>query len=261
MEFQAKETHAGSADKPFIKQYKLFHAAFAQFCYTGAQVAIASFFINYATATRPNTSDALGSKFFAGAQAAFAIGRFAGTGIMKFVRPRWVFLAFISCCVIFLCPSLTQRGNTGMSMLYVVLFFESICFPTIVALGMRGLGRHTKRGSGYIVAGVVGGAVVPPATGAAGDTFGDGYAMFVPLIFMVLAWSYAVCVNFIPAYKTVVDSFGETELGMTHGADDEENATSTSNEEKPRGEHEQATGANGNTAQTDEAMATASKES
>ncbi|OAQ69855.1 l-fucose permease [Pochonia chlamydosporia 170] len=262
MEFQAKETHAGSADKPFIKQYKLFHAAFAQFCYTGAQVAIASFFINYATATRPGTSDSLGSKFFAGAQAAFAIGRFTGVGLMKYVRPRWVFLAFISCCVIFLCPSLTQRGNTGMSMLYVVLFFESICFPTIVALGMRGLGRHTKRGSGYIVGGVVGGAVVPPATGAAGDAFGDGYAMFVPLIFMVLATTYAVCVNFVPAYRNVVDSFGETEVGIVHHGTDEENIESTSNEEKPHGHgHHEQGHTNGKNLEANAALATAPKES
>lgn len=51
---QAQETHVGVAEKPFRKQYRsfpnpetnneiadkdfrLFHAAFAQFCYTGAQ--------------------------------------------------------------------------------------------------------------------------------------------------------------------------------------------------------------------------------
>lgn len=237
MEFQAAETHAGATDKPFIKQYKLFHAAFAQFCYTGAQVAIASFFINYAVKTRPGTSDPLAAKFFAGAQASFALGRFAGVVIMKYVRPRWVFLVFISCCVIFLCPSISERGNIGMSMLYVVLFFESICFPTIVALGMRGLGRHTKRGSGYIVGGVVGGAVVPPATGAAGDRFGAGYAMFVPLIFMAAAWTYAVCVNFIPSYRDVVDSFGEADVGIVHAHEDEENPAMHSNEEKAGEDH------------------------
>ena len=37
MEFQVTETHAGSSDKPFRKQYRLFHAAAAQWCYTGAQ--------------------------------------------------------------------------------------------------------------------------------------------------------------------------------------------------------------------------------
>lgn len=47
MAFQAEETHAGTDVQPFWKQYRLFHAAFAQFCYTGAQVAIAGYFINY----------------------------------------------------------------------------------------------------------------------------------------------------------------------------------------------------------------------
>lgn len=42
MAFQAEESQASAdSSKPFIKQYRLFHAAFAQFCYTGAQVAIA----------------------------------------------------------------------------------------------------------------------------------------------------------------------------------------------------------------------------
>lgn len=37
MEFQVQETHVGGSEKPFWKQYRLFHAAFAQFSYTGAQ--------------------------------------------------------------------------------------------------------------------------------------------------------------------------------------------------------------------------------
>lgn len=41
MQYQAEETHANTAVQPFWKQYRLFHATFAQFCYTGAQVAIA----------------------------------------------------------------------------------------------------------------------------------------------------------------------------------------------------------------------------
>lgn len=37
MAAQAEDTHTGSSDKPFRKQYRLFHAAAAQWCYTGAQ--------------------------------------------------------------------------------------------------------------------------------------------------------------------------------------------------------------------------------
>jgi FHS family L-fucose permease-like MFS transporter len=37
MAYQVAETHVGEGDKPFWKHYALFHAALAQFTYTGAQ--------------------------------------------------------------------------------------------------------------------------------------------------------------------------------------------------------------------------------
>ncbi|KAK4507212.1 hypothetical protein PRZ48_000947 [Zasmidium cellare] len=95
MEFQAEEANANVAQGPFWKQYRLFHAAFAQFCYTGAQVAIASYFINYCTDEAGKTS-AVGAQLLAGAQGAFALGRFAGVAIMRFMRPRWVFLGYLT---------------------------------------------------------------------------------------------------------------------------------------------------------------------
>lgn len=119
-----------------------------------------------------------------------------------------------------------------MSMLFVVLFFESIIFPTIVALGMRGLGKYSKRGSGFIVAGVSGGAVVPPLLFVAADSRGKAdvatgysptaFAMIVPLMFFVAAWSYPICVNFVPAYRTVADSFHETKIGIVNPSEDPE---------------------------------------
>lgn len=220
MAFQAEETHAGTDLKPFWKQYRLFHATFAQFCYTGAQVAIAGAFINYVTETRGNTDNAAGARFLAGAQGVFALGRFIGSFAMKYIKPRYVFLVFMTMCIVFIGPSITQRGNTGMAMLYITLFFESIIFPTIVALGMRGLGKYSKRGSGFIVGGVAGGAVVPPLLFAASDSQNNksdaptAVAMSVPLAFFVAAWSYTLCVNFVPAYRDVADKFTTTEIGV-----------------------------------------------
>ncbi|KAL9949606.1 hypothetical protein D7B24_002994 [Verticillium nonalfalfae] len=236
MAYQAQETHAGFDEKPFIKQYRLFHAAFAQFCYTGAQVAIASFFINYVRETGAASTDSRASNLFAGAQGTFAAGRFIGAGIMHFVKPRKVFLVFLSCCSIFLIPAAIKTGTPGMAMLYLVLFFESICFPTIVALGMRGLGRHSKRGSGFIVAGVSGGACVPPLMGAVADMHGKGgnnmgVAMTVPLAFMVAATSYAIAVNFVPRYRNVADAFTATEVGVHNTSVDEEKVRAQSIEE------------------------------
>ncbi|KFX90378.1 hypothetical protein O988_08234 [Pseudogymnoascus sp. VKM F-3808] len=231
MAFQVEVTHTEADDKPFYKQYKLFHAAIAQFCYTGAQVAFAAGFINYSDFTKPGRSSSTSSKLFAGAQGAFALGRFVGSGLMRYIRPRYVFLAFLTLCIVFSGPVITQRENTGVAMLFVVLFFESVCFPTIVALGMRGLGRHTKRGSGYIVGGVAGGAVVPPIAFAVADSKGNGIAMVVPMMFLVASWTYALCVNFVPKYRDVVDSFGETEIGITDHSD-EKITNATKSEEK-----------------------------
>jgi FHS family L-fucose permease-like MFS transporter len=215
MAFQAEETHVDADQKPFRKQYRLFHAAFAQFCYTGAQVAIASYFINYVTETRPETNSADAARFLAGAQGGFALGRFVGVFLMRYIRPRWVFLYYLTFCFVFIAPSVTQRGNTGMAMQYITLFFESICFPTIVALGMRGLGKHTKRGSGWIVSGVAGGACVPPLLGAAADLNNStAIAMSVPLVFFVAAWTYALCVNFVPAYRDPADKFSTAQIGL-----------------------------------------------
>ncbi|KAL8627217.1 hypothetical protein Q9189_007092 [Teloschistes chrysophthalmus] len=216
----AQATHVGAAEKPFRKQYRLFHAAFAQFCYTGAQIAIASYFINYAVETRKGTSSATGAIYLAVAQGCFAIGRFSGSFLMKFVKPRWVFLAYLSCVIVFNAAATTQGQNTGIAMLSLTLFFESVCFPTIVALGMRGLGKHTKRGSGLIVAGVSGGAAVPPILGAAADVKGTGTAMVVPVCFMVAAWTYALAVNFVPSYRDPADQIGAATIGIENAGDE-----------------------------------------
>ncbi|KAL2751816.1 hypothetical protein ACRALDRAFT_1053183 [Sodiomyces alcalophilus JCM 7366] len=222
MAFQAQEASAAFDHKPFTKQYHLFHAAWAQFCYTGAQVAIASFFINYVSESMPQAGDDVGSQLFAGAQAAFTVGRFVGSALMHYlVRPRIVLLGFLAGCIIFIAPAIRHTGVPGVVMLYFVLFFESVCFPTIVALGMRGLGRHNKRGSGYIIAGVVGGAAVPPLLGAVADLHGDmGISMVVPLAFFVAAWTYPLAVNFYPRYRAVADAFTATEVGLRDGIDE-----------------------------------------
>ncbi|KAJ7880134.1 major facilitator superfamily domain-containing protein [Mycena leptocephala] len=214
---QAELTHVGEqqGEKPFWVQWKLFYAAFAQFCYTGAQVAIATYFINYVTETRANTSSALGANFLAAAQGCLAVGRFSGSAIMSSIRPRKVFLLYITLVVVFCSASITQRGNTGLAMLMLTLFFESVCFPTIVALGIRGIGRHTKRGAGCIVGGVVGGAIVPPRMAKVADTHNStALAMVVPVSFHVGAWSYAVCCNFVPIFRDVMDCVGGPDVGL-----------------------------------------------
>ncbi|KAH1827690.1 hypothetical protein KXX27_008201 [Aspergillus fumigatus] len=215
MAFQVAETHVDEQEKPSVGK---FNNPGAHGGLTHTTVGIAGYFINYAVETWPGTSSATGSKYLAGAQGAFTVGRFSGALLMKYMRARWVFLAYLSGVVAFLAASITQREQNGIAMLFVTMFFESVCFPTIVALGIRGLGRHYKRGSGFIVGGVCGGAVVPPLLGHVADMHNStGFAMIVPTMFMVAAWTYAVAVNFVPAYRDTVDKVGDSQIGLTEG--------------------------------------------
>ncbi|XP_037050743.1 L-fucose-proton symporter-like isoform X3 [Bradysia coprophila] len=184
-------------DKPLRQQYTLFYGVLAQFCYVGAQVAYAGYFINYVIWVRPETSKATGSNLLAVAQGCFAIGRFVSSGLLKITKPRFVLLGFMSGAVIFASLVLALKGNTAIAMISLVLFFESCCFPLIFTLSLRGLGRHSKRGASFIIAAVSGGALFPPVLGSVADAF-DGNtqrAFFVPLIGFCIAWTFPLYLN------------------------------------------------------------------
>jgi len=203
----------GYVDKPLYKQYTLFWGVLAQFCYVGSQVAIANFFINYVQDVRPGTSQQTGSNLLAMAQGLFAIGRFASTLLLKFVKPRIVLWVFMTMIIIFICCAIGVKGNGGIACLALVLFFESTCFPTIFTLSLRGLGRHTKRGGTFLVSSICGGAIFPPVLGAVADAVGSTQtAMVIPMIGFVLAWSFPVYLNLTQA--KCLDGYNISELGV-----------------------------------------------
>ncbi|KAG4425344.1 hypothetical protein IFR04_001494 [Cadophora malorum] len=184
-------------DKPLSKQYTLFFGVVAQFCYVGAQVAYAGYFINYVSWVRPGTSHATGANLLAGAQGCFAVGRFIASGMLKFVKPRLVLMGFLTGVVVFACLVIGLKGNGGIAAIFLVLFFESCVFPLIFTLSLRGLGRHSKRGASFIVAAVSGGALFPPVLGAVADAL-DGNtqkAFFIPLIGFVIAITFPIYLN------------------------------------------------------------------
>jgi FHS family L-fucose permease-like MFS transporter len=57
----------------------------------------------------------------------------------------------------------------------------------------------------------------------------------VPLCFFVAAWTYALCVNFVPAYRIPADKFRTAKLGLQDpGVNDEEkNSSGDEMGEKP----------------------------
>jgi len=228
---QAEMTSAstGYVDKPLKKHFTLFFGVAAQFSYVGAQVGIASYFINFYTQARPDepliSAQHQGANYYAIAQALFAIGRFSAAGLMIFTKPRYVLLAYQTLIMIFIAAAIgTDTGNGiranwgGLAMLMLVLFFESCIFPTIFTLSLRGLGRHTKRGASFLVASVCGGAVVPAILGNVADKIGTRKAMVVPLAFFIIAWSFPIYLNIFKGKE--LDAYRDSHVGTEEGAID-----------------------------------------
>ncbi|KAI9791324.1 MAG: hypothetical protein M1833_001549 [Piccolia ochrophora] len=208
----------GYQDRPLRKQYVLFFGVFAQFCYVGSQVAIAGYFINYATEVKGGLTSQQGSNQLAIAQGLFAIGRFVASFLMRFLKPRHILLAFLSCCIVFGAATIGATGDAGLAMLSLVLFFESCVFPTIFTLSLRGLGRHTKRGGSFLVAAVSGGAVFPPMLGAVSDLRDSTrIAMAVPLAGFVVAWLFPLYLNIFERKR--LDGFRSSKIGVSSSSE------------------------------------------
>ncbi|KKY19155.1 putative l-fucose permease glucose galactose transporter [Diplodia seriata] len=186
----------GEAEGPFSKQYNLFLGVWSQFCYVGAQVAVANYFINFCQ--EADYSSATSSNLLAVGQGCYAFMRFVGSGLMtsKAFKPRYMLATYLALCFIFGLAAVLTHGKTSVAMLILVLCFESICFATIFTLALRGLGRHTKRGGSMLVAAISGGAAIPPMTGAVATSTGNFHtAMAIPTAFYVAAWIFPVYVN------------------------------------------------------------------
>jgi FHS family L-fucose permease-like MFS transporter len=237
----------GYVDKPLKKQYTLFWGVAAQFCYVGAQVGIASFFINFFAQAHPNLSVTeahhQGANFYAIAQALFAVGRFSAAGLMYIgLKPRWVLLTYQTLIMVFLAAAIGVNTGTatspnwgGLSLLMIVMFFESCIFPIIFAISLRGLGRHTKRGASFIVASVSGGAIIPVILGNVADKIGTQRAMVVPLAFFAIAWSFPIYLNICKGKE--LDGYTESKVGTTEGAVDFDSIVSSKDIEAARFEN------------------------
>jgi len=183
---------------------------FALFCYEVAEIAIASFYINYATennmASRISTfiektfDTTLNAHFIASIVLSvglflFMCGRFAGSWIMRFIRAEKVML----CCAI---------GTVAMTGLVVwnihivsfvasilIFVFESIMFPTIFALSIRGLGNLTQKASAVLMMTPIGGAVGTVLMGIAADHHNMTFSFFIPLIAFIVILIYALSIQ------------------------------------------------------------------
>jgi FHS family L-fucose permease-like MFS transporter len=109
------------------------------------------------------------------------VGRFVGALVMWKVRPGRVLAFNAAAAVVLLLVALSTAGETAMWSVLAIGLCNSIMFPTIFALALAGLGRHTGEGSGMLCMAIVGGAIVPVIQGFAADHMGILHSFVVPV--------------------------------------------------------------------------------
>jgi FHS family L-fucose permease-like MFS transporter len=154
----------------------------AQFLYVAAQTGIFSFFVNYVLENDPGVTKLQASAWLGAIGfVLFASGRLCGSAVISVSKPHLVLAAYAAINVALTAVAM-GGGKLGLYAVYGTFFFMSIMFPTIFALGIRGLGDYTKLGSSLIVMSIVGGAIAPPRMGRIADVYSMRVGFVVPLI-------------------------------------------------------------------------------
>jgi FHS family L-fucose permease-like MFS transporter len=189
---QSPSTTAKDGGYIRLLQYPSFLLAVAaQFCYVGAQVGTWSYFIQYAQ-DYTRVSEKTAGYLLTTTLAAFAVGRFTSSFLMRLIRPNVMLGAFAITNILLLTVGIVLPGWVGLVAVLLTSFFMSLMFPTIFALGIKDLGVHTKEGASLIVMSIIGGAVFTPLMGMAFQfTRSMALSMCVPLICYLVVAGYA----------------------------------------------------------------------
>ena len=179
------------ADKPLLRHSLFVWGMVALFLYVAAQTGINSFFINYVTETAGVSNATAGLLLSFGGMGLFMLGRMSGSWLMARLHPARVLLYCALGAAASMALLLPGWGRIGVGAFFVCYLCESIMFPTIFSLSLRGLGRHTKMGSSLLIMCIVGGAVAPVLMGAIADHSSIARAFIVPLLCFVVIACYA----------------------------------------------------------------------
>ena len=185
------QTASAHATDSLWQHRNFVYGLIALFLYVAAQTGINSFFINYVTehagVSNVNASLLLGF----GGMGLFMVGRMGGSWLMLRVRAERVLLYCAVGATLAMAVLLSGAGVAGVAAFMLCYLCESIMFPTIFALALKGVGQHTKRASSFLIMSIVGGAIAPVLMGLIADHASMAMAFIVPLCCFVVIAAYA----------------------------------------------------------------------
>ncbi len=163
----------------------------ALLAYEIAEISINSFFINYVVEQKWMNARYASVILSFGGLGLFMVGRFVGSWIMQRVRAEKMLFCCATGTMVTTAVVLLNVGYISLVALLCGYAFEAIMFPTIFALALKGLGRHTKRASSFLMMSPVGGVIGPLLMGYVADKTTMVTAFLVPLIAYAIVWMYA----------------------------------------------------------------------
>ena len=167
--------------------------ALAIFLYVGGEVSIGSFLVNYfSESSIAGLSTADAGEMVAYYWGAAMIGRLVGAWLMNYIAATKYLAVNAVIAVAMIIVSINSTGDIAMWSILAVGFFNSIMFPTIFTLAVKGLGSLTSKGSGLVCQAIVGGALIPLIQGAAADSMGIQLSFIVPMLCYIYIGWYAL---------------------------------------------------------------------
>lgn len=176
-----------------LKQKRFGLGALCIFLYVGAEVAIGSLIVNYlmqmdTMALAEQDAGKHVPLYWGGA----LLGRFVGAYFLARFSPGKLLAGVATSAIVLLLLSMNSSGAVSGWALLAIGLCNSIMFPTIFSLACEGLGVRAAEGSGVICVAIVGGAIVPPLTGAVADITGLKLALLVPALCYAVIVVYGI---------------------------------------------------------------------
>ena len=176
-----------TAQSSIWQQKGLLLGVLAIFLYVGAEVSIGSFLVNYLALPHiggltEKQASTMVAYYWGGAM----IGRFIGALLTRYISASYVLFSNALIAILLLFVTMNSTGMVAVWSVIAIGFFNSIMFPTIFTMAIRGLGPLTSRGSGLLCQAIVGGAILPLLQGLVADSVGVQLSFIVP----VLAYAY-----------------------------------------------------------------------
>jgi FHS family L-fucose permease-like MFS transporter len=177
-------------DPAIFKYRHLILAVIAQLLYVGAQAGIWGITIDFVVEELPGVSKEVASgSFLVAGTFLFVVGRFLGTWLLSYIKDNTLLGIFSLLAVVACLIGILGDGRIAVYAILSVNFFMSIMFPTIFALGVKDLGRHTKLGSSFIIMAIVGGAILPPVMGLLSEQGSIQTSFWLPVVsFLFVAY-------------------------------------------------------------------------